>query len=546
MPPEDAIGAIMRSRQAVIVGDTEQLPPTSFFKKILDDEDEEEDDGETISHESILELAKAVFRPSRRLRWHYRSRHSALIKFSNQNIYQNNLVVFPSPTENREDMGLQHRFIKGQYRAGTNPIEAKEVVKAALRFMRQEPTRSLGIVTLNQKQRELIETELDQALVSMPTAHRYIENWLTKNHGLEPFFIKNLENVQGDERDVIFISTVYGPESIDGPVMQRFGPVSGTTGKRRLNVLFTRAKEQIVTFTSLKASDIKATKESNEGAHLLKCWLEYSSTGNIDPGKITNREPDSEFEIYVMDQIRAMGCEPVPQVGVAGYFIDIAVKHPHWPHGYLMAVECDGATYHSAKSARDRDRLRQEVLENLGWHVYRIWSTDWFNDPILSRQNLGAAIERRLEALKTANVETSPPLVNTTVKEQENENQYLNSSPCDSKMSQYQENSAHSDNIPTSRESGSGHAAKLNLIDVGDRVRIQYLTGNKSTLEFTLTERRNEPDQGFVGSQTPLGQALIGSSVEDEVEVLVGSIIKRAVIEHVIKGYLYESKESAG
>lgn len=397
MPPEDAIGALSRCKQAMIVGDTNQLPPTSFFRKMLEDDDVDED--EAVSEESILEMANATFRPARRLRWHYRSRHSGLIAFSNEHVYDRGLVVFPSATEERKDMGVSLVRVDGRYKTGVNPPEATAMVEAAIEFMKTNPDRSLGMVTLNQKQRDLLQEEMDSALARDPKAAAYVEKWLAQNDGLEEFFIKNLENVQGDERDVIFIGTVYGAETPGGPVMQRFGPINGVAGKRRLNVLFSRAKQQIVTFSSMTAADITADENGNVGAYMLKRWLEYSGSGVIHAGKDTGKEPDSEFEVYVINQLRAMGCVAVPQVGVHGFFIDIGVKHPAWPHGFIMAVECDGATYHSSRSARDRDRLRQEVLEGLGWHFHRIWSTDWFNDAAKEGQRLRAAVDARLKQL---------------------------------------------------------------------------------------------------------------------------------------------------
>jgi hypothetical protein len=397
MPPEDAIGALSRCKQAMIVGDTNQLPPTSFFRKMLDDDDVDED--EATLEESILELANGTFRPARRLRWHYRSRHSGLIAFSNEHVYGGDLIVFPSASEQHPDMGVSLVRVEGRYKTGINPPEASAMVEAALEFMRTQPDRSLGIVTLNQKQRDLIQEEMNNALAHDPKAAEYVDRWLQKNDGLEEFFIKNLENVQGDERDAIFIGTVYGPETPGGPVMQRFGPINGIAGKRRLNVLFSRAKRKIVTFSSMTAANISADENGNVGAHMLKRWLEYSATGVIHAGQQTEREPDSDFEVYVIDQLKAMGCIPVPQVGVAGYFIDIGVKHPSWPHGFILAVECDGAAYHSSRSARDRDRLRQEVLEGLGWSFHRIWSTDWFNDAAKEGARLRAAVEARLKQL---------------------------------------------------------------------------------------------------------------------------------------------------
>jgi superfamily I DNA and/or RNA helicase len=272
MPPESAIGALLRCSQTVVVGNTNQLPPSTFFKTLIDDEEADED--ETVLNESILEMANATFRPARRLRWHYRSRHSGLIKFSNRLVYDDDLIVFPSATEAMSRMGIELRHLAGLYKAGTNPIEAKAMVEAAFEFMRTDPDRSLGIVTLNQKQQQLISEEFEYALGNNQHALKYIESWKERNDGLEEFFIKNLENVQGDERDVIFIGTVYGPEEPGARVMQRFGPINGIAGKRRLNVLFTRAKQKIVTFSSMTASDVTAEEHSNAGAYMLKRWLE--------------------------------------------------------------------------------------------------------------------------------------------------------------------------------------------------------------------------------------------------------------------------------
>ncbi|MBS0236485.1 MAG: DUF4011 domain-containing protein [Proteobacteria bacterium] len=404
MAPENAIGALLRANQVMVVGDENQLPPTAFFTKLLAgdglvDGNDEDGDG-VVLEESILDVAKAVFAPPRKLRWHYRSRHSGLIAFSNRYIYDNNLIVFPAPDEGNGRTGVFYHYVEnGLYKASTNPVEARKVVDAALEFMATYPEWSLGIVTLNQTQQELLREEMEHAFARNPKALKYKERWAKERDGLEYFFIKNLENVQGDERDVIFISTVYGPEQPVGKVMQRFGPINGLAGKRRLNVLFSRAKQRIVTFSSMRTGDIDAKAEGNAGAYMLKRWLEYSANGTLDGGKATNSEPDSEFEIHVMEQIKAMGCEVVPQVGVSGYFIDIGVRHPSWPNGFIMGVECDGASYHSSKSARDRDRLRQAVLEGLGWHLYRIWSTDWFTDSVQEVDKLRKVIEDRVNAL---------------------------------------------------------------------------------------------------------------------------------------------------
>ena len=196
-------------------------------------------------------------------------------------------------------------------------------------------------------------------------------------------FIKNLENVQGDERDVIFISFTYGPqEKGSSSVPQRFGPINGPSGWRRLNVLFTRSKKRIQVYTSMTANQVLVNETSSLGVQSLKGYLDYAQNGRlVGQTGVSHGEPDSDFEIAVMSALSREGFECVPQVGVAGFFIDIAVRDPGMPGRYLMGIECDGATYHSSKSTRDRDRVRQSVLEGLDWKIRRIWSTDWFKHP---------------------------------------------------------------------------------------------------------------------------------------------------------------------
>ena len=526
MPPESAIGALVRCSQTMVVGDTNQLPPSSFFKSLFDDEEADED--ETVLNESILEMANATFRPARRLRWHYRSRHSGLIKFSNRLVYDDDLIVFPSATESMSRMGIDFRPVSGRYKAGTNPIEAKAIVESALEFMRTDPNRSLGIVTLNQKQRDLISEEFEYVLGSNPYAVKYIETWKERNDGLEEFFIKNLENVQGDERDVIFIGTVYGPEERGARVMQRFGPINGLAGRRRLNVLFTRAKEKIVTFSSMAASDITAEEHRNSGAYMLRRWLEYSASGLLESGKRTEREPDSDFELFVMKQIQSMGCEAEPQVGVAGYFVDIGVRHSQWPHGFILGVECDGASYHSAKSARDRDRLRQEVLEGLGWRLHRIWSTDWFHNPQREAEKLRDAISSRLDELKQREFEYAAPTARVPEKPQRAASSAIVLPPLSNERPfSPQEVSASQ----TQKARTNGRA-----VEVGDTVRVKYLNGSQKTLQVMISRSKSDPSQGIVYCETPIAKALLGAEEGDEVEVLVGSYVKPAIIEQIIKG----------
>ena len=522
MPPENAIGALMRSGKAMVVGDTNQLPPTSFFRMMLDDQDAEED--ETVLNESILELANATFRPKRRLRWHYRSKHSSLIRFSNRHIYNDDLIVFPGAFENTPGMGVALRKVNGLYKNSINHNEADAVVDEILKFMEEEPDQSLGVVTLNQKQRDVLNDRLAVAIYKSRAASDYVEDWEKRRDGLEAFFVKNLENVQGDERDTIFISTVYGPEKEGGPVANRFGPINGVAGQRRLNVLFTRAKRLIVTFSSMTPSDIKAeTSEQNAGAFLLRRWLEYSATGILEAGEETRREPDSAFEEFVIDQIEAMGCEAVPQVGVAGYFIDIGVRHPAWPHGYILGVECDGAAWHSSKSARDRDRLRQDVLEGLGWVFHRIWSTDWFNDPSREAEKLRIRIDERLEELREqADFRWVPDEIETDDVTGVDPDEALEEPEVDDGTIAFQ--------LPP----------PVIGIQVGDTVQVRYLDGFKRVVRFAIDHNRHAPEDGIIHKDMPIARSVLNAEPGEEVEILVGNYLRRAIVEEVV------SPESVG
>lgn len=375
--PEDALGTIARGKQLVVVGDPKQLPPTSFFDKTVESEDE--DTTAIEQSESILDVSFPMFN-ARRLRWHYRSRHESLIAFSNQEFYDSNLVVFPSPTNKSHEFGIKFTYVKtGRFVNQHNIEEAKVIARAVYRHIMNNSHESIGVVAMSSKQREQIERCVEELSKDDPQFRDALaENASTD----EPLFLKNLENVQGDERDVIYISCTYGPQEAGAAQMpQRFGPINSAAGGRRLNVLFTRSKKRMHIFSSMTEDHILANETSSPGVHALKNFLSFAQTGKLPQLKHTEKEPDSDFEIAVMNALKLEGFTCVPQVGVAGYFIDLAVQDPGQPGRYIMGIECDGATYHSAKSARDRDRLRQSILESLGWNIKRIWSTDWFKNP---------------------------------------------------------------------------------------------------------------------------------------------------------------------
>lgn len=379
--PQDALSCFARGKQIVVVGDSKQLPPTSFFEKSTsnDSDIDESETGVLEESESILEAVGNYF-DKRQLRWHYRSRHESLIEFSNHKFYDGNLVVFPSPWDASDDFGIKFHYVSdGRFINNVNPDESLAVVDGIRKHLMTKPKESLGVVAMNTKQRDLIQDHLESALQEDPAfAKAYQQNLATP----DPLFIKNLENVQGDERDVIFISFTYGPQERGAAKMpQRFGPISGASGWRRLNVLFTRAKNRIEVYSSMLSEHIVANEESSFGVKSLKGYLQFARTGQlIGHDGVQEKAPDSDFEISVMEALSKYGFECVPQVGVAGYFLDLAVRDLGMPGRYLMGIECDGATYHSDKSTRDRDCVRQGVLEGLGWRIRRIWSTDWFKN----------------------------------------------------------------------------------------------------------------------------------------------------------------------
>ncbi len=396
--PVDALGAFTRSAQHVVVGDSMQLPPTRFFSRLTSNDDEEEDGDDEAPAvvqakdvESILGLCSARGLPSEMLRWHYRSRHHSLIAVSNREFYENKLFIVPSPHKADGELGLKFQFVEGgAYDRGgssTNRVEARAVCKAVLEHARRNPGLSLGVAAFSVKQQQAIEDELELLRREQPDFESFFQS-----HPHEPFFVKNLENVQGDERDVIFISVGYGPDP-SGYMAMNFGPLSSEGGERRLNVLISRAKRRCVVFASFRADDIDLERVTGRGVRSFKTFLKFAETGILATPAESVGEEMSPFEVAVRRAIETLGYEVHPQVGVAGFFVDLGIVDPEKPGRYLLGIECDGAAYHSSRSARDRDRLRQAVLEDHGWIIHRIWSTDWFQRPGEQLRKVAAAIE---------------------------------------------------------------------------------------------------------------------------------------------------------
>jgi very-short-patch-repair endonuclease len=392
IPAPEALGAIIRGSQAVVVGDSKQMPPTNFFSRAVEISDEEAELSATADVESILGLMLAQGVPERMLRWHYRSRHHSLIAVSNDQFYQNQLLIFPSPGSNPHARGLRfHHLAHTHYDRGgarANVGEAQAVAQAVMVHARETPELSLGVVAFSTAQREVILLEVER----LRRKHPETEAFFRHHDGGDEFFIKNLENVQGDERDVIFISIGYGFTAM-GQLGQNFGPLNGKGGERRLNVLITRSRLAMDVFANFRADDLRVDANSPFGVRALKAFLHYAETGDLPKGQESEREPDSPFELEVKQAIERLGYEVEPQVGSEGFYIDLAVRDPNKPGRYVLAVECDGASYHSSAIARERDRLRQAVLEGLGWTFHRIWSTEWFRNARGELERLKAAIE---------------------------------------------------------------------------------------------------------------------------------------------------------
>lgn len=400
--PEDAFGAIARSKQVVIVGDQKQLPPTAFFDKMTSNSDSDDDDDErplagyATEAESILSLCDSRQLPSRMLSWHYRSRDPSLIKVSNVEFYDHKLVLPPSPLENDMDYGLRFLRVDGVYtpksgvesKPGTNLIEAEYLVEAVKEHARNTPDLSLGIATFNISQRDCINEVLERER----RKDDILDDFLREGR-IEDVFVKNIENVQGDERDVIMISVGYGPRMAGQRLAStNFGPVNKEGGHRRLNVLFSRARVRCDVFCSFEPGDISVDGKS-DGVRVFKRYLEFAKTGIVDEALAKGGLPDSPFESDVAAYVRDLGYSVDHQVGSGGFLIDLGVIHPKCRGQYMLAIECDGATYHSSLWSRERDRLRQEVLEHLGWRFHRIWSTDWFFRREKEKERLRHALE---------------------------------------------------------------------------------------------------------------------------------------------------------
>jgi hypothetical protein len=397
----DAIGAIARGRQTIIVGDPKQLPPTNFFGKTEDDSENDEVDEHDKDLESILDEAKASGIPTMQLNWHYRSSHESLIAFSNFHYYGNELITFPSAVT--ADRGVSLKYIpNGSFDRGksrTNREEARAIVADAVGRMKlwmklpPEKRQTLGVITFNSQQQTLIQDLFDQARRDSPEIE-----WFFDDSRIEATVVKNLENVQGDERDVMLFSIAFGPDAT-GKIPLIFGALNRAGGERRLNVAVTRARKELVVYSSFRADQLNADGAKHLGVRHLKAFLDYAERGPIalhaqDRGSVGGF--DSPFEEAVSLQLQSRGWQVASQIGVSAFRIDLGIIHPDKPGAYLAGIECDGATYHRSATAQDRDKIREQILRHLGWEILRIWSTDWWADSATAADYLHNALTELL------------------------------------------------------------------------------------------------------------------------------------------------------
>ncbi|WDD96747.1 DUF3320 domain-containing protein [Thalassomonas actiniarum] len=390
----DSLGALMRGKQVIVVGDSKQMPPSDLFGKSVQLTDDDVEDSATAEMESILSMMEAKGVPQVMLRWHYRSRNDSLIAVSNNQFYDDRLLAFPSSGAQKEAKGLTFNHLPdtvyGEGGTSSNWGEAKAIAEAVMRHAKQTPQLSLGVVAFGIVQRELIMLEVERLRRENPDFDGFFQH----HEGGDEFFIKNLENVQGDERDVIFISICYGRKA-DGKINQNFGLINKVGGERRLNVLISRARLAMDVFANFTADELRVHDNSPYGIKALQVFLRYAETGSFELESGKDEEEAGTFEQQLYKAVKTLGYPVEQRVGRQGFHLDLAIKNPENEEQYILAIESDGASYQKAASVRDRERLRSSVLHGLGWRQHRVWSTDWY-------RNAKSEIERIQEAIEQA------------------------------------------------------------------------------------------------------------------------------------------------
>jgi very-short-patch-repair endonuclease len=390
---ESAIGSIFRGKQVIVAGDRHQMPPTNFFNATMDDPDDGTSDeySDTNAYESLLDEAHALYDMT--LRWHYRSKHESLIAFSNENIYSGKLVTFPSSTDEKPDVGVEYVFVEDAvYYANSNkpnPKEAEKVADIVFEHFDRYPKKSIGVIAFGMKQQACIEAAINARLRKNPEYGKFLSE-----SGSKPFFVKSLENVQGDERDTIILDIGYGKNE-SGKMIMNFGPLSNDGGERRLNVAITRAKYNLKLVGSIQPEDIAAEKVSKAGPKLLRDFIKFAKNGGKTDKMLLSEGGGfkTKFEKSVCDFLVSRGYDVALQVGTSSLRIDLAVRHPEDKGQYVIGIECDGQHYGDARTARDRDRTRQSVLKLMGWELYQIWSVSWIRNLKEEQERLVNAID---------------------------------------------------------------------------------------------------------------------------------------------------------
>ena len=410
MGTHDAIGAIGRGAQVIIVGDSKQLPPTSFFQRKAEDEGPDEND--VVELESVLDEAVAKQLPQQMLGWHYRSRHDSLIDFSNRHYYESKLQIFPAARRMVDGLGVKwHPVPDGEYQSGkvgtnarTNPKEARALVAHLVDALRRTPPghRSYGVVTFSMSQQNLILDLLEEQRVMHPEIEPHFA-------GHEGVFVKNLENVQGDERDEIYFSICYAKDE-NGKLRMLFGPLSSAGGERRLNVAITRARCQLRVFSTLTYDQVDLNRTKSTGSAHLRSFLEFAMRQSADStaAQAFQRPPATTLEREIQAVLEAHGWTVQAQIGCGEYRVDLAVLHPEEAGVFFIGIETDGAHYHSAETSRDRERLRSQVLESLGWRLHRVWALDWYQNREEQAAKLLAAVDAALDAARRPAPESAP------------------------------------------------------------------------------------------------------------------------------------------
>jgi len=402
---EDAVGSIYRGDTLVVAGDPKQLPPTPFFQYTLDEDfDWDEDSYEFDVFDSVLDECMSIGLPVKMLRWHYRSKHDSLISFSNDRFYNGNLVLFPASRMGSEDLGLEFVHVKdGVYDRGgrrNNVREAEVVADLVFEHFSRYPGKTLGVVTFSLSQMNTVHDIIESRLRERPKFEKFFVE-----DRLNGFFVKNLENVQGDERDVMIFSVGYGYDH-NGRITMNFGPLNKQGGERRLNVAVTRARERVVLVSSIRYDDIRIESTQAEGVHSLHYYLRYAERRpkNLEEAAALGEDYLSPLDKEVAEVVGDLGYGMVPSVGSGSFRVDLGVVDPEEPGRFILGIMCDGENYRSASTARDRDRLRVQVLESLGWNIHRIWSPDW----VQRRETEVKRLEKALKESEKDRIKASP------------------------------------------------------------------------------------------------------------------------------------------